>query len=159
MWNCLNMFCIAYILISEHLCVYLFIHFSVVSMRSYMNFVMFHESRLFSREEVFCVLQLCLRFKQNYTADAASRNGNLYEMWDAYWSTVYLLQAVMGQIQKKDWWSIFLIQPTTTNWSDQRLMVQNWSQCSWWSHWHSSSVWSVNMFTFCSHIYIQYACK
>jgi len=39
---------------------------------------------------------------------------------------IYILQAVMGQIQKKDWWSIFLIQPTTTNSSDQRLMVQNW---------------------------------
>jgi len=60
---------------------------------------------------------------------------------------IYILQAVMGQIQKKDSWSIFLIQPTTTNSSDQRLMVQNWWPCSWWSRWPSSSVWSV-MITF-----------
>lgn len=59
---------------------------------------------------------------------------------------IYILQAVMGQIQKKDWWSIFLIQPTTTNWSDQRLMVQNSWPCSWWSRWPSSSVWSVSTF-------------
>lgn len=68
---------------------------------------------------------------------------------DMYWSTVCLFQAVMGQIQKRDWWSIFSIQLTTTNWSDQQLMDQKWWLCSWWSRWRSSSVWSVDTSTLC----------
>lgn len=65
----------------------LYIIYTVVSTQSYTNFVIadfcFIKSKLFSGE-VFCVLQLCLRFKENYTTDATSKNGNLFEMWDVY---------------------------------------------------------------------------